>query len=311
MNWRLIQIPLILIFAITLLYITWALIAFRDIPVDVLEKRYGGENLRILNVAGIPVRYKVEGSGPPIVLLHSHFWTMRQWQPWVDKLSDRFTLIRFDMTSHGLTGPDPENDYSREKSAQIIDALLAEHGIPKASIVGSSSGGAIGFHYAATRPEKVSHLILMNTPAVKVSNETMKRKMPSWGGYLFYLMPTAIFKPFLEFAVVDKNIITDELVEEFHEMFRRDGNRMAEFHRMNAWEKADPAATLARVTAPTLIMWGRENPQLPVSSVQAFKSRLINAEKVQSIIYENTGHVIPVEIPDQSADDAVDFILSN
>jgi len=301
------------LFTLFVLYCVWALIAYRDIPVEVLEQKYGGENLRVLDVEGVPVRYKLEGSpaAPTMVLVHSHYWTMRQWQVWIDTLGDQFQFLRFDYTSHGLTGPDPDGDYSREKSAVIIDALLSQHDIESATFVGSSSGGAISFHYAATRPDKVENLVLINTPGVKVTNKAMDAGLPKWVGYAFYLMPTTIFRPFLEFAVVDKSLITDEMVKEFHDMYRRDGNRMAEYKRMSAWEPSDPAEVLAKVTAPTLIVWGKENPQLPVSSVDDFKARLINSPRVDSIVYPDIGHVIPIENPRQAAQDVAEFIRSN
>ena len=176
-------------------------------------------------------------------------------------------------------------------------------------MVGSSTGGAIAFHYAATRPQRVTQLVMMNTPGLKVSNKVMDRGILPWVGYAFYLMPTAVFRPFLEYAVVDKSLITDQLVEEFHQMYRREGNRMGEYYRMAAWEKADPKALLAKIVAPTLIMWGEQNPQLPLSNVKDFEQSLIRAASVKKIIYPNVGHVIPVEVPEQSARDVEQFII--
>lgn len=304
--------PLLFLLAIIALYVAWVLIAFRDIPVELLEQKYGGDNLQQVEVDGVKLRYKVEGQGPPLLLIHSHFYTMRQWQPWVEMLQDQFTIIRYDLTSHGLTGPDPTKDYSRARASELVDGLLNHLGVDKVSIAGSSTGGAIAFYYAATRPERVSNLVIINAPGMpKVSNKYMERGLPSWGGYIFYLLPESIFRAFLESPVIDKSLITDGSVHEFHEMYRREGNRMAEFYRMSNWEKADAAPVLAKVTAPTLIMWGEKNPQLPLEHVQQFTERLINAERVESIVYPNIGHVIPLEIPEQSALDVKAFILSN
>ena len=93
MSWRVITVPLTALLGLIVLYTLWALIAYRDIPVAVLEQKYGGDDLRVLEVEGVHWRYKIQGSGPALLLLHSHFWTMRQWQPWVDLLAHRFTLI--------------------------------------------------------------------------------------------------------------------------------------------------------------------------------------------------------------------------
>jgi pimeloyl-ACP methyl ester carboxylesterase len=97
-------------------------------------------------------------------------------------------------------------------------------------------------------------------------------------------------------------------VREFHLMYRREGNRMAEFERMRAWDRRDISEDLAMIRAPTLVMWGEQNPQLPASHASGFATRLINAERVQQRIYPGIGHVIPLEIPVQSARDARDFL---
>lgn len=284
----------------------------RDLPVGELEARYGGENLQRVNIDGVELRYKVEGAGPPMVLLHSHFYTMRQWQAWVDSLSDQFTLVRYDLTSHGLTGPDPSEDYSRARGIELLAGLLDHLQLERVALAGSSTGGALAWYFAAHQPEKVSHLVLINAPGMpRVTNKYMETPLPDWFGYVLYLLPESLFRPFLEAPVVDKTLITDELLREFHQMYRREGNRMAEFHRLRAWERGNIRPTLERITAPTLVLWGEENPQLPVEHVQQYHDALPNAAAVESIIYPGVGHVIPLETPAQSASDTAEFIRSN
>ncbi len=291
---------------ITLLFLWWS---NRDIPMTTLEQQYAGNNLQRLEVDGVNLAYKVEGSGPPLVLIHSHFYTMRQWQTWVDTLRQDFTLIRFDLTSHGLTGADPSGDYSRARGSILLSALLDHLGIARASLAGSSTGGALAWYYAAHYPQRVDKLILINAPGMpRVTNKYMEMGMPNWAGYVFYLLPESLFKAFLQAPVVDKSLISDAQVHEFHQMYRGTGNRMAEFERMQAWEKGDISDDLAQIQAPTLIMWGEQNPQLPVEHVQQYVDKLINAQSVQQRIYPAVGHVIPVEIPAQSAADARLFL---
>ncbi len=297
------------IMAIIVSYCSWVLIVYRDIDVEILAKKYGGESLQTVQIDGVNLHYKVEGQGPALVLVHSHFYTMRQWQTWVEQLKDEFTLIRYDLTSHGLTGPDPSNDYSRARGAFLLNSLLAHLNIDKAHIAGSSTGGGIAYTFAATYPDKTDKLVLINTPGMpKVTNKYMEKELPTWGGYLLYLLPESLFDGFLKAAVVDNTLITKDLVTEFHEMYRRKGNRMAEFNRILQWDKSDISPLLARITAPTLLMWGENNPQLPVEHVEQFKEKLSQAKAVEDIIYPNIGHVIPLEIPMQSALDTATFL---
>ena len=58
---------LLVIFLLGILALWWV---SRDLPVAELEARYGGANLQQADILGVPVRYKVEGSGPPVLLIH-------------------------------------------------------------------------------------------------------------------------------------------------------------------------------------------------------------------------------------------------
>ncbi|QFU76495.1 alpha/beta hydrolase [Halioglobus maricola] len=289
--------------------IAWLAWSNRDLPVAVLEARYGGDGLQQVKIDGVELRYKLEGQGPPVVLLHSHFYTMRMWQPWVDALSEEFTVVRYDLTSHGLTGPDPSEDYSRERGTDLLDGLLKHLNIERTALAGSSTGGALAWYYAARFPNKVNALVLVNAPGMpRVTNKYMEKELPGWFGHLLYLLPESLFRPFLEAPVVDKSLITDELLHEFHSMYRREGNRMAEYHRLLAWERGDIRPTLARITAPTLVMWGEDNPQLPVEHVAQYADALTGAASVNTVIYPDIGHVIPLEIPTESARDTRTFL---
>lgn len=301
------MVLLVMLLPAILLVLWWT---NRDIPVAELEQRYGGESLQQIEIDGVQLRYKVEGQGPPLVLLHSHFYTMRQWQAWVDELQNDFTLVRFDLTSHGLTGPDPSGDYSRARGSELLDALLQHLGMEQVALAGSSTGGALAWYYASLHPGKVNHLVLINAPGMpRTSNKYMEIPLPDWFGHALYLLPPSLFRPFLEAPLFDKDLISDEQVHEFHQMYRREGNRMAEFNRLKAWERDDASPHLRKITSPTLILWGQENPQLPVEHVAQFVSALENTSRIKTIIYPNVGHVIPLEIPLQSARDVRNFIL--
>lgn len=306
--------PVGILLSLLVIYGIFALIAYRDIPVEVLDAKYGGDDLNIAAVQNIPFRYRVsgplDGSRPILVLIHSHYWTMRMWDQWVDLLKDDFTLVRYDLTSHGLTGPDPSGDYSAVRGAELLKQLMSKIGIEKATIVGSSSGAAIAYMFARYHPEHSEKLVLINAPGMpKMKNKYVEKGMPSWMGYVFYVLPTQTFKPFLQFAVADKNIITDEMTVEFHEMYRREGNRWAEFLRMSTWEPYDIENILRSINVPVLIQWGQNNPQLSVDDAEKFKTMLKNSPQVKVEIYSHAGHVLPIEKPLETANAVRDFVL--
>jgi len=288
-------------------WVSWSLVAYRDIPVTELERRYGGPDLARVDIDGVPLRYRVAGSGPVLLLIHSHYFNMRMWDDWIPALAEHFTVVRFDMTSHGLTGPDSRGDYSMERDLALILGLLDHLRVEEFAVVGSSLGGNMAFHLASRYPRRVTHLVLANSGGLpRPSNQG---SIPVWVDYASYLTPTAAFRAFLEWMIADDSLVTDELVEEFHAMFRREGNRFAEFDRLRGFRREDPTRTLSAITAPVLILWGQDNPQLPPAQVDRFRELLVNAAGVESERYPGVGHVIPLEMPLRGSRRVRDFLL--
>ena len=108
-----------------------------------------------------PVRMIREGSGPPLVLLHClgvdhHFWDFAA------PLSAEFTLYRYDLPGHGASATPPAGYGIADLSEQLA-GLLAEHKTGRVHLAGISLGGLIAQHFAATHPELVDRLILIDT----------------------------------------------------------------------------------------------------------------------------------------------------
>ena len=79
-----------------------------------------------------------------------------------DALAQNFTLLSYDLPGHGCS-PVPGSAYSIEDLSVQLGKLLAANKIARAHIVGISLGGLIAQHFAATQPEMVDHLILIDT----------------------------------------------------------------------------------------------------------------------------------------------------
>jgi pimeloyl-ACP methyl ester carboxylesterase len=299
------------VLSLMVLWVCWSLLAYRDSPIDDLDRWYGGPDTAHTEIDGVSMHYRVEGQGPPLLLIHSHYFNMRMWDAWVPVLAEHFRVIRFDMTSHGLTGPEPNQDYSMERDLELILGLLDHLEVQHFSVVGSSLGGNQAFHLAGLYPQRVKQLVLINSGGIpRPNSRAAQGTIPAWVDYLSYLVPTTAFRSFLQWMIIDDALVTDQMVQEFHQMFRRQGNRFAEFNRLRAFESSDPTALLAAVEVPVLVLWGEDNPQLPVSQMQAFESLLVNAASVQTRAYAGVGHVIPLEIPRQGSRDVRDFLLA-
>lgn len=132
-----------------------ALWAYRDIPAAELEARYAGPTSRFITIDGVRMHYRDEGSGPVLVLLHANFSNLIDWDPWVEALKDRYRIVRFDMSSHGLTGPDPTGDYTQQRTLALTEQFIDALGLERITIGGTSMGGTVAIHYTAAHPERV------------------------------------------------------------------------------------------------------------------------------------------------------------
>jgi 3-oxoadipate enol-lactonase len=101
------------------------------------------------------------GSGPPLVLLHClgvdhHLWDF------AEDLARDFTLVSYDLPGHGRS-PVPAGAYTIEDLSAQLGELLIRHKIARAHVAGISLGGLIAQHFAATRPDMVDRLTLIDT----------------------------------------------------------------------------------------------------------------------------------------------------
>lgn len=312
--WRWVRRLLLLLLGLVAGYIVYASWAWRDIPVATLEQQYGDATLQTAPIDGVPIRYRLHRArdtrAPVLVLIHSHFFEMGMWNTWVEQLADDFTLLRYDLSGHGLTGPDPSDVYTVQRDVALLDGLLAYLQISKAVLVGSSLGGNIAFHYAAAHPERISALTLINSGGLKRNKASRQGSIPSWADHVLPLLPPALLHRFVRWMVADDDKLDAATLRRFVHMWRRAGNRQAELNRLRQFHRGSADKTLAAVQAPSLILWGAANPQLPADHVERFRQALVNAERVESRIYPGVGHVIPLEAGIRSAADTAHFVRS-
>jgi pimeloyl-ACP methyl ester carboxylesterase/DNA-binding winged helix-turn-helix (wHTH) protein len=115
---------------------------------------------------GARLAYAASGSGPVLVRA-PHWMTHLEWDwrslvygPWIDTLSRRFRLVRYDGRNWGLSdhGVAPA---TLERSVADMAAVAEVACLDRFALLGISGGGAISIRYAALHPERVTHLVLI------------------------------------------------------------------------------------------------------------------------------------------------------
>lgn len=284
-----------------------ALLLYRDIPAAELEAKYMSPASKFINIDGARIHYRDEGrpDGPAIVLIHANFGSLLQWDPWVEALKDRYRVVRFDMTAHGLTGPDPSGDYSLKRTVMLTAKLVDALGLRHFAIAGSSLGGSVALLYTAEHPDRIDKLILVNAGALE--GQAMKRagmRVPEAADILKYVTPRALATYMLRSRAGDPAHISEKQIDEWYDMWMLKGQRGAILARLRSYTGLDINATTAMITVPTLIEWGAANRQTPPEQAYELRDLLKNAPSVAVIMYPGVGHFALQEAGAETARDA-------
>lgn len=103
--------------------------------------------------------YEVQGSGPPVVLLHAASLDLTMWDPQVQPFARSFRVIRYDARGHGRSTAQMGPYSTVEDLRQLLDHL----NVQQAHLIGISMGAGVAFGFAKTYPQRVSKLALVST----------------------------------------------------------------------------------------------------------------------------------------------------
>jgi pimeloyl-ACP methyl ester carboxylesterase len=284
--------------------------ARRDAPpaaLDELRQRHGSPQSKYVDVAGVSVHYRDEGSGPVLLLMHGSFGSLHMFDDLAALLADRYRIIRFDQAPGGLSGPVPAG-FTMTPEA-FTHEFLAKLGVGPVAVLGTSSGGIYAYRYAATYPQDVTAVVLSNVPpSAPVDNAGAARRQP-WLTQLSSLTCAKFARPwsktcwrdFLESLFVRRELVTDELVTRYYDLNRRP--EASQFTTMTAIMREDAQVIdfLGRVEAPTLLIWGTDSKVLPPPTGQLMFDRLTGTTPELRVV-ERVAHYPPLEAPREIAD---------
>lgn len=281
-----------------------------DIPKKDLIDKYANEHSAFISVDGMDIHYRVEGSGPVLVLLHGTASSLHTWDVWTEKLRDSMQVVRLDLPAFGLTGPHPTHDYSLDTYADVVLHFLDKIQVDSFSVAGNSLGGGISRKIAEKYPERVEKLILVDPGGYKVNKSLpfafRLGRTPIVKNLISSVTPLSLFEKSIKEVYHDDSKITEELLMRYYELSLAPGNRDALVARMN--QEYKPAGWKENfLKIPVLIMWGETDEWIPVSLVDSFLADIPDA---QVLVYEDAGHVPMEEIPYKTAEDARKFLLN-
>lgn len=115
-----------------------------------------------IQVNTIELDYEDYGKGNVMLLLHGLGSTKKDWDSQVPFFSKTHRVITLDLRGHGASTK-PKNAYGVELMTDDVKSFLDQLQIQKATFVGFSMGGAVAFQMAASYPEYVENLVIVNS----------------------------------------------------------------------------------------------------------------------------------------------------
>jgi pimeloyl-ACP methyl ester carboxylesterase len=216
-------------------------------------------------MGGWPISYEAAGEGEPVVFVHGLSGSTRWWFRNVRTIAERHRIYLVDLPGFG-TMRSLRGRFVLAETATWLSEWMEAAGLERAHLVGHSMGGYASVRLAASRPELVRRLVLVAPAGVPAERSML--------GHLVPLLLTVRHATPAFLAV---------LVQEALRM-----------GPMTLWRVArdllaeDVRGDLRNIEAPTLLVWGENDPLIPPAVGDLLREEISNS---RLLLLQRAGHV--------------------
>jgi 3-oxoadipate enol-lactonase len=222
--------------------------------------------------------YEVHGEGRPLLLICGLGNDLSSWDLQIPELARKHRVISFDNRGSGRTDA-PDHPYSIRMMAGDTAGLMDTLGIEKAHVLGVSMGGYIAEELAMACPGRVTSLVLATTSVgpymLKIS------VLQAWARQaLAGMTPMASFQIMLPFMFNDRCFEDPQVVEMAVATIAGHSSTPPHIlaHQMIACAEHDARDRIGQISAPTLVLAGKEDPFVPFSLSQELAASIPGAK---------------------------------
>jgi pimeloyl-ACP methyl ester carboxylesterase len=255
---------------------------------------------RFETVDGVRLRYVRAGDGPALVLLHGFASSIVTWRETLPALSRSHDVVALDFPGFG--GSEIRPRLAPSAYPRLVTGLMDRLGIPRASLVGNSLGGGVAVVVAATHPERVDRLVLIDSVAFNLAPEDrpwllrVTRFEPVARAVEVLPIRRALVTLALRQLFHDDRLVTRERVDEYVAPLLRPGAVAAAQALLASGDDLGLPGLVAQVRVPTLVVWGRQDAWIPVAQADRFLAAIPGSRKV---VIDGCGHLPQEERPSE------------
>jgi pimeloyl-ACP methyl ester carboxylesterase len=252
----------------------------------------------IAKLGRVRICYEAHGSGETVVLIAGYASSKDIWFRQIPELSRHYRVITFDNRGSGRSAK-PDEPYTMNQYAQDTAYLLDRLGVDGSHVCGVSLGGMIAQEFALQFPDRVRTLTLACTSAggsrcILPDHETMdlllnrdRRNGMTREEWTRWTLPYSFTQEF-----IDGN---PDIIDRYVQMRVRHWPPPHSFRRQaEALIAHDVYDRLPRIKAPTLVISGNADRQVPVENSKIIASDIPDAHLV---ILDGMGHGPRLPVP--------------
>jgi 3-oxoadipate enol-lactonase len=255
----------------------------------------------MIDADGCPLYVEIEGrEGAPVLMLSNSLGTnLHMWDDQAPEFAKHFRLVRYDRRGHGKSGA-PKGPYSFDRFGRDILAILDALKIKKMNWCGLSMGGMDGQWLGANAADHVEKLILANT------NFYYADKAP-WADRIKFVQEKGLSElvgPNMErWFTQGFRARAPQAIARMKEMFVAT-NPAGYVACVEAIRDMDFRASNPRVTTPTLVIVGKQDPATPPSAGEAIAHQIKGAK----LMALDAAHISNVEQPKAFTEAVLNFL---
>ncbi len=274
---------------------------------------------RAITIDGDRVVYRAAGKGPVLLLVHGMAGSSLTWKHVMPALAERFTVVAPDLLGQGRSDK-PRGEYSLGAYVDTLRDLMDALGHQRATIIGQSLGGGVAMQFAYELPERCERLVLVDSGGLG-REVTFYLRLLTVPGFesIFPLFCTPrlrdagnLVATWLDRIGVPSTPASQEIWRSYASLVDAESRR-AFFRSLHdvidvSGQAVSALSRLYRAARlPTLIVWGAQDPFIPVSHAVAAHTA-IPGSRLE--IFDRVGHYPHCEAPERFVAVLVDFIAS-
>ena len=258
-------------------------------------------------VFGYKLHYLEAGRGDPIILLHGTGGEGARWMPTIQGLAGNSRVIALDQVGFGQSDK-PLTIYHSGVFAGFLAQFMKTIGVPKAVVMGQSMGAGVALYLAVHHPEMVERLVLVDGGGYRSAADA-PAAAPNWHNRQIANAGTLEeSREYMEKLYYDHSLVTDKLVEQNLILRLRSAYTIESMQ--TASERGLGGVTedeVRAIKAPTLLIWGMNDPLSSVANADKLNAAIKNSRKV---LFDKAGHYPFLEHADKFNQVVLEFLKS-